>query len=76
MRPNSSVDLKFFVYETDQKLKAISFKNELENSFLQKFADYCSQQKFVYQIRAIIFKGKINMLQTEKEQPIVIVTNS
>ena len=56
-------------------LKAISFKNELENSFLQKFADYCSQQKFVYQIRAIIFKGKINMLQTEKEQPIVIVTN-
>ena len=70
---NASAFLKI-VREAPQ-LKAISFKNELENSFLQKFADYCSQQKFVYQIRAIIFKGKINMLQTEKEQPIVIVTN-
>ena len=54
-------------------IKAISFKNELEKSFPQKFADHCSQQIFVYQIRAIYYlKGNINMLQTETEQPIVI----
>ena len=38
-------------------LKAISFKNELEKSFPQKFADNCSQQKFVYLIRATILKA-------------------
>ena len=31
-------------------LKAVSFKNELEKSFPQKFADHCPQQKFVHQI--------------------------
>ena len=38
-------------------IKAISFKNEVEKSFLQKFADHCSQQKFVYLIRATILKA-------------------
>ena len=33
------------------------FKNELEKSFPQKFAEHCSQQKFVYQIRATILKA-------------------
>ena len=54
-------------------LKAISFKNELEKLFLQKFADHCSQQKFVYQIRATILKA---ILICYKQKQIVIITNS
>ena len=36
---------KFWLFDILNILKAISFKNEVEKSFPQKFADLCSQQK-------------------------------
>ena len=40
-------------------IKAISFKNEFEKLFPQKFADHCPQQKFVYKIRATSTKVRL-----------------